>query len=267
MTLSEKLTQVSKTPRLEKAHAVLDTLSTQEKNDAMMQLGEMVEEKMISKSRYANAVEHLLNNGAPAEPVFEPHPTPALPLLMACKIEDTKLVRLLLEKGAKPDREVVFNDEDLPQPLHVAASLGNVEIATLLLEMGANTEALNGDNIPPIEFALAAAANAADMIKLLVQHGARLNYPERTGASVLHAAAWWTDVEGEIFSLLLELGADPSIQDNKGTTVREILEKGLGGLVVPEKIAALDAWEASRQAHELDRSTHPAVSAPRTTRM
>lgn len=89
-------------------------------------------------------------------------------------------------------------------PLHLAARLGRLRIARLLLAGGADVNRERFAN----EIALSDAImeNHADMVKLLLQAGANVNHQDSTGWTPL---MWAADRDlGDIATLLLDAGAN-----------------------------------------------------------
>lgn len=86
--------------------------------------------------------------------------------------------QLLFNHGAMLDNEVV-------NPLHLAALHGNVEIYKLLIEKGADIHQVFDDKNTPLSEA--AAAGHLDACKLLVSKGVDINYVDEYGLSIL---AW-----------------------------------------------------------------------------
>jgi len=89
-------------------------------------------------------------------------------------------------------------------PLLNAAAAGDIEEVSLLLKQGhlAN-EALLIIGIRPLT--LAAAYGHADVVRVLLEHGAEVNAEDFTGWTALHAGSFTGD--SETVSLLLDRGA------------------------------------------------------------
>lgn len=89
-------------------------------------------------------------------------------------------------------------------PLLNAAAAGDIEEVSLLLKQGhlAN-EALPIIGIRPLT--LAAAYGHADVVRVLLEHGAEINAEDFTGWTALHAGSFTGD--SETISLLLDRGA------------------------------------------------------------
>ena len=71
-------------------------------------------------------------------------------LIEAIINQNTQAVRKLLEQGCDPN---VCDDPAGITPLHYAAQIGNLEIATILVVAGANTFALSCDGYAPLDIA------------------------------------------------------------------------------------------------------------------
>jgi len=179
------------------------------------------------------------------------------------------VIRMLLAKGADPKDK----DEMGGTALMLAAEAGDLEVVKLLVEKGVeiNAEAHPGFGAPrfgnlmpdfvkahsgeppggPTALALAVAADNADVVRFLLEHGAKVNVrtlggfnpllvsarhkqtaivrmllaagadpnsTEYRGATPLTAAAASDDFSTEMIALLLDAGADPRAKDNSGQT-------------------------------------------------
>ncbi len=185
------------------------------------------------------------------------------PLLFAIKSGKTEPVRLLLEKGADvgqrgPENTSAFqlaiyqrnyaaaallaergavdvNERDRHglQPLHGASAAGDVELARLLLAIGANPNGLSGPSrikwvteanfgmppppVPPTPPLMVAAEKGhAPVMRLLAAAGAKPQFVAENGANVVHAAAKGGSVEALAYAL--DLAPDANIADAQGTT-------------------------------------------------
>jgi len=100
------------------------------------------------------------------------------------------------------------------QPLGLACFLGYYETAERLIQVGAmvNSPSRNEEGLTPIH--LAAAAGNADIVLLLLEHGANPSARESHGLTPLHLAAQNGDVK--TLHTLLFNGADMSICCNQG---------------------------------------------------
>ncbi|MFH1116583.1 MAG: ankyrin repeat domain-containing protein [Pseudomonadota bacterium] len=175
------------------------------------------------------------------------------PLGFAAMIRNRSLVRLLLDHGADPNQ--TFNEEDPPPALWWAALHGDVGIAELLIDKGANVDGV-GSRFP----LMAASRNGhLEMARLLVEKGALVNARNVHGTPLSFAAEAdrlevmrfllekganvdgkddryyrWTPLmraaaagKVEAVKLLLEKGADPHFKDTRGDSPRSIaIERG-----------------------------------------
>ena len=101
-------------------------------------------------------------------------------------------------------------------PLHWACDRGNTEIAKLLIEYGADVNAI-GIGTSPLHWAC--HRGNTEMAKLLIEHGADVNASEY-GRTQLHRAI--DMCEREIVKLLIEYGADVNAKDESGWTPLDI---------------------------------------------
>lgn len=116
-------------------------------------------------------------------------------------------VRTVLASGANPNNyPPPSSDEDDMAPINAGVESGNVQIVGLLLDAGADIEAVDPWGGPPLN--LAARNGDLTMMKYLIKRGAKINDMGHDGSSSLYGSA----VTGKIDALkyLLSCGADPN---------------------------------------------------------
>jgi ankyrin repeat protein len=137
-------------------------------------------------------------------------------------------------------RELLDRDPELPRAfsgdgftaLHLAAFMGHSAATRLLLERGADPNAVaTSAQIGPVQpLHSAAATRQLDCARLLVEHGADVNARQAGGYTPLHEAAGNGDVE--LARLLMGAGADPAARKDDGQTPGEVAaERGHGELL------------------------------------
>ncbi len=106
-------------------------------------------------------------------------------------------------------------------PLHWAARAGSVDCTNLLLDAGADVNALTRVHRAPLH--LAAEADEAAVVRLLVRRGANMDKQDRKGRTPLHRATY----DGCVASAeaLLELGANARIVNHNGKNALEVARK------------------------------------------
>jgi uncharacterized protein len=113
--------------------------------------------------------------------------------------------------------------------LHLAGHFGRTEIVQLLLERGADLDAISRPILPfipantPLHSTI--AGGAWEVARLLINRGARLDLADSNGNTALHQAAFEAPLE--TVQLLVARGADLSARNKKGQTPLAIArEKG-----------------------------------------
>jgi len=160
----------------------------------------------LMQAHYENKLEMvaLLRSAAGDLDVFE-----------AAALGDLARLRTLLAS----DRDLVkAQSSDGFTPLHLACFFGQPEAAEILIQQGADVNAVSPSRIAVIHSA-AASRNAA-IVKLVLQAGANPNLQQQGGYTALHEAAMHNSVERA--HALLEAGADRAIRSDDGLTAAEM---------------------------------------------
>jgi ankyrin repeat protein len=109
--------------------------------------------------------------------------------------------------------------------LHLASFFGREPMAGLLLERGADPDAVarNAMRVRPLHSA--SASHSSAIVRRLLDSGADVNAKQNGGWTPLHAAAMFGDLS--LLELLLDCGADPSVANDDGKTALDMAaEKG-----------------------------------------
>ena len=133
---------------------------------------------------------------------------------------DKDKVKRLLADGSDPK-----DNTDGFTALHFAAAEGYKEIATLLIDAGADVNATNNFNNRPLHFA--AGEGHQDIIALLLAKGAEINAKNNGDFMPLHYAA--RNEHSNAIELLLDKGADRNAKTTEGDTPLNIAEKNNAG--------------------------------------
>jgi ankyrin repeat protein len=125
----------------------------------------------------------------------------------AARDGDIVTLQKLLGRGRNPSQK----DASGYTPLHYAARAGHTNICKLLLEKGADVNAVteSGRSTP---LHRAAFCGHVDVVQLLLHFEANPNIQDADGCTPLHKAA--SQNKGEVVRLLLMHGANPSLVDN-----------------------------------------------------
>jgi ankyrin repeat protein len=123
---------------------------------------------------------------------------------------DVELAQVLLEHGA----EIQARDRRGRTPILLASQSRHVELAQVLLEHGAETEARDIDGRTPI--LIASDKGHVVLVQLLLKHGAETEARDNDGCTLILLASDHGHVE--LVQLLLKHGAEIEARDNYGRT-------------------------------------------------
>jgi len=138
----------------------------------------------------------LAGNAAELERLLRLHPSAvhargergARPLHLAAAVGDVAIARILIARGASLDASF----EHGATPLLVAAGSGHTQVARLLLERGANIAVSDESGVTALHGAV--AAGQVEMVDLLLAAGAPVNLSEHAGLTPLDYALAKQDV-------------------------------------------------------------------------
>ena len=140
-------------------------------------------------------------------------------LFEAVKKADVEQVKLLIAEGADVN---IAEDDTLVTPLLAAADEGHADVVRVLLENGAKVDAADSRGVRAIHHAI--WNDHEEILSTLISHGADLNGQDKSGYAMLHSAAAYGYMEAA--TLLISKGADINITDNVGRTPIELAMKG-----------------------------------------
>ena len=143
------------------------------------------------------------------------------PLWIAGSVGSVKRMELLLDRGASLETRGLDGDT----LLHDAARSGLSGTVELLLNRGMNIDAMNGDGVTPLLVAGLYRAGSAttfvyhdsEMIELLLDRGANLEFKSPNGNTLLHDVVWRAG-DSEVVELLLNRGANVEVVNCDGET-------------------------------------------------
>lgn len=144
--------------------------------------------------------EFLINNGADINCTDICNATP---LIMACKSNNFKLAKYLINKGA------IFSDSDYGTALSQAVKVNNLNLVAFLLDSGASVDDNNA-------FYLAVDNGYLEIVELLLNRGANPNFKTPSIPAKIPIVTAIEKGYTDIVKLLLKFGVDPNLCDKYG---------------------------------------------------
>jgi ankyrin repeat protein len=133
---------------------------------------------------------------------------------------DTELIRLFLAAGMSPD----VRDEGFT-PLLEAARRAYEEVATALIDAGANVDATDPYGVTPLMFSFISGSVRA--ARKLIEKGADVNSRDVDGRTALiEALTTENDIPPELIAALIKRGADVNVRLADGLTPLMIAVSG-----------------------------------------
>ena len=167
-------------------------------------------------------VRDLLRRGADPHVRNRDGQTPMMTAIIRGHGGNERIVRVLLEAGTDPEE----GDDHGNTPLSWAAKSGQLELALVLLEFGAQADRKIRGKFTALHLA---AKSSPELARILVEAGTDVNVPDRRGYTPLHWALDPNnsdhDLVGKIVTELLRLGAE-TIPDPAGNDPLSLAEDG-----------------------------------------
>ena len=130
-----------------------------------------------------------------------------------------------LKECARTGSDVNSRSKDGFTALHFASYFGQPEAARLLIELGAEVDAVAANPTKVMPLHSAGSARNLEVARLLLEHGAPANARQQLGYVPIHSAA--QNGDRAMVELLLKHHADPSLANDEGKTPAAVArEKG-----------------------------------------
>jgi ankyrin repeat protein len=170
-----------------------------------------------AKSKYsALMVAALYRDGAAAANLLLARGAEVLgspsPLMLATTVGNGEVLKPLHDAGAPLDRTLV-----------AAVRVGKLDAVRALLDIGAKIDEPDGSDTTPLDRAV--LANELEIARLLIAHGANVNYVSQNGMRPLLYAASIDFGDSAMIDLLLKSGARPDAVTKEGLTALDLARK------------------------------------------
>ncbi|RLU17107.1 hypothetical protein DMN91_011176 [Ooceraea biroi] len=134
----------------------------------------------------------------------------------AAKDGDLERVQELLDRNVSPNVE----DSAGYKPLHYAARNGHYDVCELLLDNGADINAVT-PAVGATALHRAATQGHSNIVKMLLRHGANVNLVDADGRTALHRVLSAPLPRDQVFEQLIPV-TDLRIRDKAGRTVEDL---------------------------------------------
>lgn len=161
--------------------------------------------RLAARARMRGLVADLLDAGVPLD-VFD-----------AAALDRVEALQRILDDD--PTARDAHTDDGYT-PLHLAAHFGQVKAVELLLNRGADGEAVSDNDLRLHPINVAAAEGHEVVVHLLLDHGADADATMAGGYRPLHAATH--NDSAAMVRLLVERGADPNARTDAGETPADV---------------------------------------------
>ena len=189
-----------------------------------------------SEPGHRDNVEFLLKHHADVDLMSGPTSDTALGI--AAVMGEVEIARILLHRGASVDSR----DNEGWTPLFLASRYGHLDIVRLLIQSGAAVDTPDNEGWIPL-FA-ASRCGHLDVVQLLIQSGSAVDTPNNEGCTPLFMASGYGHLE--IVQFLIQSGAAINNSDTEGWTPLS-LASGYGHLDIVQFLiqrgAAVDAQD------------------------
>ncbi len=142
-------------------------------------------------------------------------------LLRAIKLKATKVVNLLLSRGA--DLNIRSVDQGM-YPLHYAAEYADDVILSTLVNYGAKTDVFDFKGWPPLFYAIK-YGKLGSVVYLTNQNPAMLLVRDKKGNTALHITYMYSKYPDEVARFLIESGIDVEVKNNNKLLPRDIINR------------------------------------------
>lgn len=134
---------------------------------------------------------------------------------------NSEMVHLLLAYCASPDVRSMGQGEEGATALHLAACTGNTAVLKLLLDCGADTEAVDQRGKTAVHWA--ALQGRMESLKILQENNCNLKAQVSGRGTALHYAAAFGDME--VVEWLVEQGVDVTGKDKNGRLAKDVAKR------------------------------------------
>ena len=170
-----------------------------------------------------------------------------------------ELATMLIDKGAN----VNLTDTAKRTPLHFAAEEGNIPVMEVLLSRGANVNAKDNVGYTPLMLVAHAKKTRPEVAELLLKNGADVNAGDGTGMTMLMKVLTMPAYSSALTQHVINAKPDPNLQDGSGmTALMHCIQKKADTWQLPATVCGLPGLDINLADKNGNTALHHAALSP-----
>lgn len=171
-------------------------------------------------------------------------PQQMFPIHLASKTGNTHLIQKMIDRHLECINQTAANEVS---PLHIAAAFGHFDVVKLLVDNGAEVNAVDKYFHTPLHRAV--ESNEVEIVDYLLEKNARFSMPNTSGLSALGCGVVLGNLD--VIKRLLMAGDNPNFRDRCGQTYLHFCCKAESDMwLMTDRIMFNSIFGSSRRARE-----------------